>query len=36
MNDEVKSPNLVIKTTSLNHKDKNLVNMNDEIKVQNK
>ena len=35
MNDEVKNPNQVIKTLSLNHKGKNSVNMNDEVKNPN-
>ena len=35
MNDEVKNPNQVIKTLSLNHEGKSFVNMNDEVKNQN-
>ena len=35
MNDEVKNPTNVIKTLSLNHKEKSSVNMNDEVKNLN-
>ena len=35
MNDEVKNPNQVIKTLSLNHEVKSFVNMNDEVKNPN-
>ena len=35
MNDEVKNPNQVIKTLSLNHLDKSSINMNEEVKNPN-